>query len=69
MAHNLSATKIELSHWSTGHNTYLWLADKQIYESSFLLVHDCDSLQLRTIALSFNFESSYEFYENIFSSK
>ena len=47
-----------------------WLTKvKQIYESSFLLVHDCDSLQLRTIALSFNFESSYEFYENIFSSK
>ena len=27
-AHKLSATKIELSHWSTGNGTHLWLADK-----------------------------------------
>ena len=26
--HKLSATKIELSHWSTGHSIHLGLADK-----------------------------------------
>ena len=34
---------------------------KQIYELSFLLLHDWDNQQLRTIALSFNFEASLEF--------
>ena len=28
-AHKLSATKIEHSHWSTGHSTHMWLADKR----------------------------------------
>ena len=27
-ADKLSATKYEHSHWSTGHSTHLWLADK-----------------------------------------
>ena len=29
-AHRLSAAKIEHSHWSTGHSTCLWLADKSL---------------------------------------
>ena len=28
LAHKLSATKIKLSHWSTGHSIHLGLADK-----------------------------------------
>ena len=38
-AYKLSATKIELSYWSTGHSTDLWLTDKKkrIYKLSSII--------------------------------